>query len=177
MKKLKDFKEVILERRSIRVFDADCKISHAEMLEMLNETILAPSSMNLQPWRFIVVESAENKKKLASLLGDNRSQVVSSSAVILALGDLQVGELAISPKKREATNLDLGLALMQLMGVARDHGYDTCAIGAFDERELGQAFQIDLDRYTIVTTLAIGKAAEQGDEKDRIAAEKLTIFK
>ena len=32
------------------------KISHEEMLEMIQETTTAPSSVNLQPWRFVVIE-------------------------------------------------------------------------------------------------------------------------
>lgn len=174
---MKDFEEIVLGRKSIRLFDENCKIDHKEMLTMLNETVLAPSSMNDQPWRFIVVDSPEKKKELDGLLGPNHDQVTTAAAIILVLGDLEAGKMKISPKKRQKTNLDVGLAVMQLMLVARSHGYDTCAIGAFEEEELGQAFQLDLKRYTIVTTLAIGKAAAAGQPQDRQPAEELTTFK
>ena len=49
---------------SIKEFDKNFKISKAEMLEMLNEACLAPSCVNMQPWRFVVVESEEGKELL-----------------------------------------------------------------------------------------------------------------
>ena len=57
----------LTERRSIRKYDPTIKISKEEMKNMLEEATRAPSSMNMQPWRFIVVESNEAKEKLISI--------------------------------------------------------------------------------------------------------------
>ena len=56
-----DFADIAFGRKSIRAYDESVKISHEEMLEMIQETTIAPSSVNMQPWRFIVVESDEQK--------------------------------------------------------------------------------------------------------------------
>ena len=51
------FTDVMLGRKSIRVYDENVKISQLEMLQMIEEATTAPSSVNMQPWRFVVVES------------------------------------------------------------------------------------------------------------------------
>lgn len=42
----------LLKRRSIRSYDPNVKISKEEMIEILAKASRAPSSMNMQPWRF-----------------------------------------------------------------------------------------------------------------------------
>ena len=56
-----DFAQNVFGRRSIRKFDSDFKITRAEMQEILTQAGRAPSSMNLQPWRFVVVDSTAIK--------------------------------------------------------------------------------------------------------------------
>ena len=58
------------------------------MTEILTEATLAPSSVNMQPWRFVVIESDEAKATLAPLAKFNQSQVETSSAMIALFGDL-----------------------------------------------------------------------------------------
>jgi len=87
--KINDFTEIMTGRRSIRKYDPSVKISKEEMTEILTEATLAPSSVNMQPWRFLVIESAEGKATLAPLAKFNQLQVETSSAMIAVFGDLQ----------------------------------------------------------------------------------------
>lgn len=88
-----DFADVTFGRKSVRLYDETYKISHEEMLEMIQEATTAPSSVNMQPWRFIVVESEEAKAKLKPLIRFNTKQNDTSSAMVLIFGDLQCYEL------------------------------------------------------------------------------------
>lgn len=83
-----DFHQITAGRRSIRKYDSSVKITKQEMEQILTEATLAPSSVNMQPWRFIVIESEEAKQKLLPLARFNQSQVTSSAAVIAIFGDL-----------------------------------------------------------------------------------------
>lgn len=87
-----NFSEVAFGRKSVRVYDETYKISHEEMLEMIQEAVTAPSSVNMQPWRFVVVESDEQKAKLKPLIRFNTRQNDTSSAMVLIFGDLQCCE-------------------------------------------------------------------------------------
>ncbi|MGQ0518439.1 nitroreductase family protein, partial [Bacillus sp. D-CC] len=50
-----NFYDVIRGRRSIRSYDPSVTISDEEIKELLEEAMLAPSSSNLNPWRFMVI--------------------------------------------------------------------------------------------------------------------------
>jgi nitroreductase len=83
-----NFFDVIQERRSVRSYDPSVRISREELTGMLQQAALAPSSSNLQPWRFLVIDSPELKEKLLPIAW-NQQQVVEASAVIAVLGDVQ----------------------------------------------------------------------------------------
>lgn len=84
-----DFQAILKGRRSIRQFDESVKISKEEMTNILQDTITAPSSVNMQPWRFVVAESSTAKEKLTPLVRFNQNQNNTSSAMILIFGDLK----------------------------------------------------------------------------------------
>lgn len=86
------FFEVIQERRSVRSYDPEVTISREELTEILWQATLAPSAANLQPWRFLVIDSPELKLKLLPI-AFNQQQVVEASAVIAVLGDLECYKL------------------------------------------------------------------------------------
>ncbi|MDM5309771.1 nitroreductase family protein [Peribacillus frigoritolerans] len=83
-----DFKEIVTGRRSIKNYDKSVKISREEMEKILTLATLAPSSVNMQPWRFLVIDSPEGKATLAPLARFNQNQVETSSAVIAVFGDM-----------------------------------------------------------------------------------------
>ncbi|MHC5217775.1 nitroreductase family protein [Enterococcus sp. LJL128] len=204
-----DFSDLLKNRRSIRAYDPAVKIPKEEMMEMLAEAATAPSSVNMQPWRFVVVESQEGKDKLKPLIRFNTNQNDTSSAMILIFGDLEcysygkeiydtavdLGKMpaevrdqqlaAILPyyesfskeKMNDVVKIDSSLLAMQLMLVARAHGYDTNPIGGFEADQLAAAFDLDSERYVPVMILSIGKAAEEGYESIRLSPEKFTDWK
>ncbi|HFR3775471.1 TPA: nitroreductase family protein [Streptococcus suis] len=204
-----DFNEIMFGRKSIKVYDETVTIDQEEMLEMLNKAITAPSSVNLQPWRFVVVESAAAKTKLRPMVRFNTKQVDTASAVILIFADIKpqdrteviydraVAEGKMPPEvrdyqvpaiksmydnlspatMREVVKMDASLAAMQLMLVARSHGYDTNPMSGFDPEEMAATFELDPNRYIPVLMVSIGKAKEPGFDSVRIEAEKITDFK
>lgn len=84
----KSFREVIRERRSVRSYDPTFKLSREEIKALLEEATLAPSSNNLQPWRFLVIDEQQLKEKLLPI-AYNQKQVVDSAAVIALFGDVE----------------------------------------------------------------------------------------
>ena len=206
--KRRDIMSELLNRRSIRAYDPNIKISKEEMKEILNKATRAPSSMNMQSWRFFIVESKEAKEKLRPVLYGNQLQLDTSAAMICIFTDLKKFEKAekifnIAVEKnlmpedvrdrqlRNISNmvdnltetsiektgwLDAGLVSMQLMHIAREHGYDTCAIGGFKHEELADALDIDKKRYKPVMILSIGKKAEDGYPSIRLDVEDVTTW-
>ncbi|MBU0904879.1 MAG: nitroreductase family protein [Firmicutes bacterium] len=85
---INNFDEIVTGRRSIRSYDPSVKISRQEMTEILSKATLAPSSVNLQPWRFVVIDSPEGKATLAPLAKFNQNQVKTSAAMIAVFADM-----------------------------------------------------------------------------------------
>ncbi len=80
---------ILTARRSIRTYDANYKIPKEELTEILNETLRAPSSLNMQPTRFFILESKEAKEKLRPILYGNQTQLDTSSAMVLLFTDIK----------------------------------------------------------------------------------------
>src|SRR5690554_3704840 len=79
---------IFLNRKSVRNYDENFKIPKEELNEILNLALRAPSSMNLQPTRMIVVESKEAKEKIKPHMLGNILQLDTSSAFIIIATDL-----------------------------------------------------------------------------------------
>jgi nitroreductase len=54
-------------RYAVKKFDAAKKVSTADWKTLEDSLILTPSSFGLQPWKFLIIQSAEVKKKLTPL--------------------------------------------------------------------------------------------------------------
>jgi len=204
-----NFKEILEGRRAIRKYDPTVKISKEEMTEILTKATLAPSSVNMQPWRFLVIDSNKGKETLLPLARFNQSQVDTSSAIVAIFGDLnnfengeeiysKAVELGYMPNEvkerqmsaltahfsnldpqvnKETVLIDGGLVAMQLMLVARAHGYDTCPIGGFEKDKIAEAFGLDKDRYVPIMLVSIGKAADKGYKSVRLPINKIAHWK
>lgn len=81
--------DAILQRKTIKMFDNNVKISRVELEEMITLAQLAPSKANLQPWRFVVVDDIEQKAKLLDKVAFNAPPCETASAVIMVLADLR----------------------------------------------------------------------------------------
>lgn len=78
---------------------------------------------------------------------------------------------------RDVILLDSGLVSMQLMLVARAHGYDTNPIGGFEKDQIAEAFGLDKNRYVPVMLITIGKAASEGFTSYRLPVDTVAMWK
>ncbi|MDF9763139.1 nitroreductase [Peribacillus simplex] len=83
-----DFLTVAKERRSVRQYDAEYVMTEEEIREILEVAIQAPSSSNLQPWRFLVIQDKQTQQELLPI-ANNQQQIVDASAVIAVLADIE----------------------------------------------------------------------------------------
>src|ERR1700761_1706372 len=81
----KSLSRVLAERRATPSFDGT-PIAEADLRKILQAGLQAPSGYNLQPWRFVVVRSPEQRKRLRSA-SYNQAKVEEASVVLVACGD------------------------------------------------------------------------------------------
>lgn len=77
--------QAIKERRATPSFDG-APIPPEDLRKILEAGLSAPSGYNMQPWRFVVVQGEEQKKRLRGA-AYNQGKVEEASAVIVACGD------------------------------------------------------------------------------------------
>ncbi len=206
--KTNNFNEIVLERRSVKVYDSEVKISREELTEILKEATRAPSAINMQPWRFLVIDSAVGKEKLAPLASFNQTQALTSSAVIAVFYDTNnieyideifgkavehgympqdIMDMQLQQTKsyyanisasdlRDMNLIDSGIVSMQLMLVARAHGYDTNPMAGYDKERIAEVFGLSKDRFQPVMLISIGKAAKEGYPSYRLPVETITTW-
>ena len=100
---MNDLLNLIQSRQSVRIY-SDKHISDEDLKKVLEAGRLAPSWMNVQSWKFILVKSQENKDLLAELsLG--QAHVKNADALIVCIADENAWEEAkITHIKNPALN-------------------------------------------------------------------------
>jgi nitroreductase len=83
---MKHLADVIRDRRATPSFDGTPVPAH-DLRQIIDAGLLAPSGYNMQPWRFIVVQAPEQKRRLRAA-SYNQPKVEEASAMIVACGDM-----------------------------------------------------------------------------------------
>nr|WP_145471743.1 NAD(P)H-dependent oxidoreductase [Staphylococcus pettenkoferi] len=85
----KDMQQTIIDafnyRHATKRFDASKKIDDSDFDTILEAGRLSPSSLGLEPWRFLVVQSEYLRNKLHELSGGARGQLETASHFVLIL--------------------------------------------------------------------------------------------
>jgi nitroreductase len=97
-------KQVMHERKSVRKYNANTTISRETIMQLLQDATSAPSSSNLQPWRFIVIDDKEIQKNI-NIFSFNQEQIETASAIIAVIGD---AEMYLNAEEIYAKNVELG---------------------------------------------------------------------
>ncbi|TLS35354.1 nitroreductase family protein [Pseudalkalibacillus caeni] len=199
-----DILQVMKDRKSVRKYKQNVKIPDEELTEILEATVEAPSSWNLQHWRFLIVQSEEQKEKLYNI-AYHQQQVMDSSVTIAVLGDLEADKSAdevygeavrfgymdekvketlvgniegayknIEGFARDEAILNSSLAAMQLMLAAKAKGYDSVPMGGFNREAFKSEFNVP-ERFTPVMLISIGEAAVEAHSTGRFPLEKVVI--
>lgn len=97
---VKSLSAAIRERRATPSFDGT-PMPAEDLRKIVDAGLRAPSGYNMQPWRFIVVQSEEQKKRLRAA-SYNQGKVEEASAVIVACGDADGWRKDLEPMLTQA---------------------------------------------------------------------------
>lgn len=176
--------EVIQSRRAIKHYDADHRLSDAEIRQLLETAMLSPTAFNIQHWRFVTVFDPDVRKQIRAAAWD-QAQVTDSSLLIVMCADKDAWKKspgrywknapqpvqdflvpAIGPyyEGREQVQRDecmrsCGLAGMSIMLAAKAMGYDSCPMDGFDFDAVGKIINLPED-HVISFMIAVGKGTQ-----------------
>lgn len=83
--------QAIDHRRSVKHFDLSHRMPESDLVELLRLARLAPSSFNLQNYRFVVIRDEALRRQVRAVAWD-QAQVTDASALILLCADLRAHE-------------------------------------------------------------------------------------
>lgn len=191
-------RDAAVQRRSIRAYEPG-PLPREEIEEVLDVVRRAPSAFNVQPWRFVVVQTPELKERLAAA-AFNQRQVQSAPAVIVLYTDMEealdslddVVHPGMAPEQREATKRSIHgqfaaqsveeraawgyaqgyIALGYLLLAAEARGLQTSPMLGFNPAAVGEL--LGLPKHARVPALvAIGHGAEEGFPSHRLPLESI----
>jgi nitroreductase len=161
--------EAIRRRYSCRAYQ-DKPIEKEKLEQVFEAARLAPSAMNTQDWRFVVVADKEIKQQVADTT--NRPEVFGRAGVIIAACSnsdhvMRCGQ-AIGP-------IDVAIALEHIALQATDLGLATCWIGSFYADKVKGMLDIPAE-IAVIELMAVGYPADEAKKPEREPMEKIVCY-
>ena len=178
--------DAIYQRRAIKGFDPEHRISGEQERKLLDAAIQAPTSFNIQHWRFVILRDPELRQRIRSEFGNDQSQMTDASLLILMTADKKAW--AKSPERywrdappevakmlvdwmgpfhdgrewleRDEAQRSIGMAMQTLMLAAKAMGYDSCPMIGFDIDKVAELIRLPED-HVMGPMIAIGKGTKE----------------
>lgn len=153
-------KETIKKNRSYRRFNQDFDIGRENLLSLVELAIMSPSAANLQPLKYVLVNTPEKNESVFATLSwagylqdwPGPEDGEKPSAYIIIMGDTEINNAYFQ--------VDAGIACQSMLLGAVDQGLGGCILGSIDRGKLKQSLSIP-DRYNVLYIVALGKPEEK----------------
>jgi nitroreductase len=177
--------EAVYARRAVKHFDKDHAMTAAEERKLLEATIQAPTSFNIQHWRFVILRDPALRARIRKEYGNDQAQMTDASLLVLFTADMkawqkqpgrywadapdEVAELLVNWMgpfhegrewlQRDEAQRSIGIAMQTMMLVAQDMGYQSCPMIGFDIDKLAELVKLP-DDHVMGPMVAIGKGSK-----------------
>ena len=177
--------DAIYQRRAIKAFDPDHKLTRDEEAKLLEAAIQAPTSFNIQHWRFVILRDPALRQTIRKEFGNDQAQMTDASLLVLMTADTkawqkeparywqnapkQVADLLVGWMgpfhegrewlQRDEAQRSIGMAMQTLMLAAKAMGYDSCPMIGFDIEKVAELIHLPAD-HVMGPMVAIGKGTK-----------------
>ncbi|WP_295722156.1 nitroreductase family protein [uncultured Methanobrevibacter sp.] len=150
-----DLMDVMLKRRSVREYE-EKEITKEQLNKILQAALLAPTSRNRKPCKFLVVSNKKTLKKLSQCKNTGAQFLEGCNKAVVVISDENIADtwiedssIALTYMHLMATNLGLGSCWVQMH--LRDKN------GSDSEKLVCKALEIN-NKYRVVGIMALGVA-------------------
>ncbi|MEM1060278.1 MAG: nitroreductase family protein [Verrucomicrobiota bacterium] len=176
--------EAIAERRAVKHYDPEHRLTPAEKERLLQAALLSPTSFNIQNWRLVVVEDPELRQEVRAAAWD-QAQVTEASLLIVLCADLKswarepsrywvnapepvqemlvpmIGQFYEGREwiQRDEAMRSTGIIGQTIMLAAKDMGYDSCPMVGFDPEKVAELIRLPED-HVVSFIVVVGKATK-----------------
>jgi len=198
-----EFQEIVAQRYAAKKFDG--RPLSQEQIDQLVELIrLAPSALNLQPWKVKIISDPEVKNRLAAAT-ENKEMTATASHILVFCANTDVApliekvsaamtaagvpeeirhhvlELANGvnarlslEQKKEWATRQVYLALSNAVNGAKALGFDSCPVTSFEPEEFARILDIPAHLHPVVIC-PLGYAAHPAKTKLRFPVEDIVF--
>ena len=194
-----EFDEVIKKRRSIRKYKPD-PIPEQYLLQLIEAARQAPSALNLQPWRYVIIKESTVIKKIAEFTPN--SFVADAPALIICCLDTKAfdtipdvlkekissGEVSLTVEYESLSEsggrgeafintmlyLNAGISYEHILLKAADLGLGACWFSLFDADSVKRFVGID-ERYIIPAMITVGYPGHYPEAKPRLSIGEILL--
>lgn len=182
-------KTALQQRRSVKYFDRQQRMSDDEFKQLIEHAILSPSAFNLQHWRIVRISDPAQRQAIRAASYDQPQMTDASEVLVLCMdlktwekepaqywqhtGDEVAGIMVQSitgyyeqnlQAQRDEGMRSCSILSMAIMLLAQEMGYDSCPMDGFDFNLVGDIINLPHD-HEICLILTIGKATEPPHDK------------
>ncbi len=173
--------DAIKERRAVKHYDSNHKLSDDEINQLMSLAVLSPTSFNMQNWRFVLVKDHEVRKQIRAASWD-QAQVTDSSLLVVVCADLKSWKdnpsqyWVNAPKEaqeflvpamgpfyegkdqlqRDEAMRSCGIAAQTIMLAAKAMGYDSNPMIGYDPEKVADIIKLP-ENHIISMLIAVGK--------------------
>ena len=193
--------DAIYQRRAIKHFDPEHQLTNEEESKILEAAIQAPTSFNIQHWRFVIVRDPALRQRIRTEFGNDQAQMTDASLLIVMTADTmawakeprrywqnapqEVCDLLVNWMgpfhegrewlQRDEAQRSIGLAMQTIMLSAKAMGYDSCPMIGFDIDKVAELINLP-DDHVMGPTVAIGKKTKESWPKPGQLPLKQLVF-
>ena len=179
-----DTLDAIYGRRAVKHYDPEHELTDDEVRKLMEAAVQAPTSFNMQNWRFVLVRDKTLRQKIRAAAND-QAQVTDASLLIVMTADVkaweksrerywrdapqEVAELLVNwmgpfyqgkeELQRDEAMRSCGIAGQTIMLAAKAMGYDSCPMIGFDPVPVAELINLP-DDHVISFMIAVGKATK-----------------
>jgi nitroreductase len=179
-----DTLDAINQRRSVKHYDPQHRLTEEEIKTLMSAAILSPTSFNMQNWRFVLVTDGELRKQICAA-GFGQAQITEAALLIVMTADLlawkkdperywrdapeEVRSAMVNMMvpfhegneqlQRDEAIRSIGIASQTIMLAAKAMGYDSCPMIGFDPDKVAKLINLP-DDHMVGMLIAVGKAAK-----------------
>ncbi|WP_275269926.1 nitroreductase family protein [Limnobacter sp. P1] len=176
--------DAIYQRRAIKAFDPEHIVSENDEKKLFEAAIQAPTSFNIQHWRFVVVRDKALRAEMRKL-GNDQAQITDASLLVIMTADTKAWQKeparywTQAPKEvadllvgwmgpfhdgrdwlqRDEAQRSIGMAMQTLMLAAKGIGLDSCPMIGFDIEAVAKLINLPAD-HVMGPMVAIGKGTK-----------------
>lgn len=192
--------EAIYERRAVKHYDPEHRMSDDEVNKLMEAAIQSPSSFNIQQWRFVMVDDPELRQKVRAVAND-QAQITEASLLLVLTADVkawqksperywkdaptEVADILVNwmgpfydgkdRLQRDEAMRSCGIAGQTIMLAAKAMGYDSCPMIGFDQDKVAELINLP-DDHAIGFIIVVGKAIKPAWPKPgQLPLEKVVV--